>query len=159
MKTDLFQSYQGLKYFYKTHNHNIHLKSARLELSKERSSQTHSHKIIKIRRLVRRFLLKTRTMSSNKMYCCYIIICKELKEKHTLEPFNSVQSLSLVQLCDPMNRSTQGLSVHHQLPEFTQTHFHRVSDTIQPSHPLSSPSPPVPDPSQHQSFPMSQLFT
>ena len=53
-------------------------------------------------------------------------------------------------LCDPMNRSTPGLPVHHQLPEFTQTHVHRVSDAIQPSHPLSSPSPPAPNPSQHQ---------
>ena len=51
-----------------------------------------------------------------------------------------------------MNRSTPGLPVHHQLPEFTQTHIHRVSDAIQPSHPLSSPSPPVPNPSQHQSL-------
>ena len=51
-------------------------------------------------------------------------------------------------LCKPMNRSTPGLPVHHQLPEFTQTHVHRVSDAIQPSHPLSSPSPPVPNPSQ-----------
>jgi len=61
-------------------------------------------------------------------------------------------------LCDPMNRSTTGLPVHYQLPEFTQTHVHWVSDAIQPSHPLSSPSPPAPNPSQHQSFPMSQLF-
>ena len=61
-------------------------------------------------------------------------------------------------LCDPMNCSTPGLPVHHQLPEFTQTHVHRVSDAIQPSHPLSSPSPSAPNPSQHQSFPMSQLF-
>ena len=53
---------------------------------------------------------------------------------------------------DPMNHSTPGLSVHHQLPEFTQTHVHRVSDAIQPSHPLSSPSPPAPNPSQHQSL-------
>ena len=52
--------------------------------------------------------------------------------------FSSVQSLSRVRLCDPMNRSTPGLPVHHQLPEFTQTHIHRVSDAIQPSHPLSS---------------------
>ena len=51
-----------------------------------------------------------------------------------------------------MNRSTPGLSVHHQLPEFTQTHVYRVSDAIQPSHPLSSPSPPAPNPSQHQSL-------
>ena len=55
-------------------------------------------------------------------------------------------------LCDSMNHSTPGLPVHHQLPEFTQTHVHRVSDAIQPSHPLSSPSPPAPNPSQHQSL-------
>ena len=70
--------------------------------------------------------------------------------------FSSVQFISVTQscptLCDPMNRSTPGLSVHHQLPEFTQTHVHRVRDAIQPSHPLSSPSPPAPNPSQHQSF-------
>ena len=51
-----------------------------------------------------------------------------------------------------MNRSTSGLSLHQQLPEFTQTHIHRVSDAIQPSHPLSSSSPPAPNPSQHQSL-------
>ena len=55
-------------------------------------------------------------------------------------------------LCDSMNRSTPGLPVHHQLPEFTQTHVHWVSDAIQPSHPLSSPSPPIPNPSRHQSL-------
>ena len=69
-------------------------------------------------------------------------------------PVNSVQFSSVTQscptLCDPMNRSTPGLPVHHQLPEFTQTHIHRVSDAIQPSHPLSSPSPLAPNPSQHQ---------
>ena len=54
--------------------------------------------------------------------------------------------------CNPMNRSTPGLPVHHQLLEFTQTHVHRVGDAIQPSHPLSSPSPPAPNPSQHQSL-------
>ena len=53
-------------------------------------------------------------------------------------------------LCDPMNRSMPGLPVHHQFPEFTQTHIHWVSDAIQPSHPLSSPSPPTPNPSHHQ---------
>ena len=77
--------------------------------------------------------------------------------------WRSVQFSSVVQSCpalwDPMNRSTPGLPVHHQLPEFTQTHVHRVTDAIQPSHPLLSPSPPAPNPSQHQSFPMSQLFT
>ena len=55
-------------------------------------------------------------------------------------------------LCDPMNRRMPGLPVHHQLPEFTETHVHRGSDAIQPSHPLSSPSPPAPNPSQHQSL-------
>ena len=71
--------------------------------------------------------------------------------------FSSVPQLCPT-LCDLMNRSMPGLPVHHQLQEFTQTHVHRVSDAIQPSHPLSSPSPPAPNPSQHQSFPMSQLF-
>ena len=64
------------------------------------------------------------------------------------------QFSSVAQLCqtlfNPMNRSTTGLPVHHQLPEFTQTHVHRVSDAIQPSHPLLSPSPPAPNPSQQQ---------
>ena len=55
-------------------------------------------------------------------------------------------------LCDPKNRSTPGLPVHHQLPEFTQTHVHRVRDAIHPFHPRSSPSPPAPNPSQHQSL-------
>ena len=54
--------------------------------------------------------------------------------------------------CDPMNHSTPSLPIHYQLLEFTQTHVHRVSDAIQPSHPLSSPSPPAPNPSQHQSL-------
>ena len=70
--------------------------------------------------------------------------------------FNSVQFSSVAQscptLCDPMNRSKPGLPVHHHLLEFIQTHVHRVSDAIQPSHPLASPSPPVPNPSQHQSL-------
>ena len=70
--------------------------------------------------------------------------------------FQSVQFSSVAQscptLCDPVNRSTPGLPVHYQLPEFTQTHVYRVSDAIQPSHPLSSPSPPAPNPSQHQSL-------
>ena len=65
--------------------------------------------------------------------------------------FSSVAQ-SCLTLCDPVNRSTPGLPVHHRLPEFTQTHVHRVSDAIQPSHPLSSPSPPAPNPSHHQSL-------
>ena len=63
--------------------------------------------------------------------------------------FSSVAQ-SCPTLCDPMNCSTPGLPVHHQLLEFTQTHFHRVSDAIQPSHPGSSPSPPAHNLSQHQ---------
>jgi len=65
--------------------------------------------------------------------------------------FSSVAQ-SCLTLCDPMNRSTPGLPVLHQLPEFTQIHVHRVGDAIQPSHPLSSPSSPAPKPSQHQSL-------
>ena len=65
--------------------------------------------------------------------------------------FSSVTQLCPT-LCDPMNCSMPGLPVHHQLPKLTQTHVHRVGDAIQPSHPLSSPSPPAPNPSQHQSL-------
>ena len=83
---------------------------------------------------------------------------KLVKKKNTVWVHNiwtsSVQFSSVAQLyptlCNPMNRSTAGLPVHHQLLEFTQTHVHWVSDAIQPSHPLSSPSPPAPNPSQHQ---------
>ena len=65
--------------------------------------------------------------------------------------FTSVAQLCLT-LCDPMNCSTPGLPVHHQLPEFTRTHVRGVGDPIQPSHPLSSPFPPAPNTSQHQSL-------
>ena len=68
-----------------------------------------------------------------------------------INTFSSVAQ-SYPTLCDPMNRSTPGLPVHHQIPEFTQTHVHRVGDAIQPSHPLSSSSPLGPKPSQHQSI-------
>ena len=81
---------------------------------------------------------------------------KKKQYKSVLCIFISTQFSSVVQscptLCNPMNRSTRGLPVHHQFPEFTQTHVHRVSDAIQPSHPLSSPSPPAPNSSQHQSL-------
>ena len=69
--------------------------------------------------------------------------------QHQINQIRSVAQ-SCPTLCDPMNRNTPDLPVHHQLPEFTQTHVHRVNDAIQPSHPLSSPSPPAPNPSQHQ---------
>ena len=77
--------------------------------------------------------------------------CKFLEtETWTSVQFSSVQSRPT--LGDPMNRSTPGLPVHHQLPKFTQTHVHRVSDAIQPSHPLSSPSLPASNLSKHQSL-------
>ena len=73
---------------------------------------------------------------------------KQLQEKQSVQ-FSSVAQ-SCLTLCNPMNRSTPGLPVHHKLPEFTQTHAHWVGDAVQPSHPLSSPSPPAPNPSQHR---------
>ena len=96
-------------------------------------------------------------------------ISQKQKDKYCISPFllygvkikkkisstlSSVQFSSVAEscptLCDSMNCSTPGLPVHHQLPEFTQTHVHQVSDAIQPSHPLSSPSPPAFILSQHQ---------
>ena len=70
---------------------------------------------------------------------------------HTTVQFSSVAQ-SYPTNCDPMSRSRPGLPVHHQHPEFTQIHVHRVSDVIQPSHSLSSPSPPALNPSEHQSL-------
>ena len=80
------------------------------------------------------------------VFCWFYLLSKYISGQ-----FSSVTQ-SCLTLCDPMNRSTPGLPVHHQLPELTQTHVHRVSDAIQPSRPLSSPSPPAPNPSQHQSL-------
>ena len=77
---------------------------------------------------------------------------KELKICNICSVQFSSVTQSCLTLCDPMNCSTPGLPVHHQLPEFTQTHVHQVGDAIQPSHPLSSPSPLAPNPSQHQSL-------
>ena len=84
----------------------------------------------------------------------------EIKNKKTLAPwkkcYDQLQFSSVTQscptLCDPMNRSMPGLPIHHQLPEFAQTHVHRVASSV-------VPSPPAPNPSQHQGFfPMSHLF-
>ena len=82
---------------------------------------------------------------------------RSLEEDSNRLKFSSVPQ-SCLTLCDPMNHSTPGLPVYRQLLEFTQTHVHRVGDAIQPSRPRSSPSPPAHNPSQHQSFPISQLF-
>ena len=97
------------------------------------------------------------TLRGNGVSLDYTLASKQGRGSHcqcTCPYQDSVQfSRSVVSdLCDPMNRSMPGLPVHHQLPEFTQTHVHRVSDAIQLSHPLSSPSPPAPNPSQHQSL-------
>ena len=67
-------------------------------------------------------------------------MCLTMCSKYPQHLFSSVSQLCPT-LCDPMNHSTPGLPVHHQLPEFTQTHIHRVNDAIQPSHPLLPPSP------------------
>ena len=78
------------------------------------------------------------------------------KDIKTLSRSLTIQFSSVTQscptLCNSMNLSMPVLPVHHQIPEFTQTHIHWVSDAIQPSHPLSSPSPPAPNPSQNQSL-------
>ena len=86
-----------------------------------------------------------------------VLAAMKLKDAYSLEGKlgpTSVQFSSVTQscpaLCNPMKRSMPGLPVHHQLPQFTQTHAHRVGDAIQPSHPLLPPSPPAPNPSQHQ---------
>ena len=81
----------------------------------------------------------------------YVCVCVCVCVCVYIVQFSSVTQLCPT-LCDPMNLSMPGLPVHHHLPEFTQTHVHWVHDAIQQSHPLSSPFPPVPSPSQHQSL-------
>ena len=88
-------------------------------------------------RLVIPFLPRSKRLKISWLQTPYVVIFSQ---------FSSIAQ-SCPPLCDPMNHSTPGLPVHHQLPEFTQTHVHRVGDAIQPSHPLLSPSPPAPNPS------------
>ena len=88
-------------------------------------------------------------ITQERTWVCIIHTADDLKLIHICSQFSSVAQ-SCPTLCNPMNHSIPGLSVHHQLPEFTQTHVHQVGDAIQSSHPLSSPSPPAPNPSQHQ---------
>ena len=90
------------------------------------------------------------SLSMGTFYFPYTLRIRSAVQFSLVTQFSSDQSLSRVRLCDPMNRSTPGLPVHHQLPESTQTHVHWVGDAIQPSHPLSSPSPPVLNLPQHQ---------
>ena len=110
------------------------------------------------------FLLSSLQLNSMTQRACFLKaesaleICKIMKRRQefTLSALSSVQYNSVSQscpaLCNPMNCSTPGLPVHHQLLEFTQTHVHRVRDAIQSSHPLSSPSPPAPNPFQYPSL-------
>ena len=86
-----------------------------------------------------------RKRQKSRGYTCAI----SLERSWEIVLFSSVTHSFLI-LCDPMDCSTPGLPVHHQLLELTQIHVHRVSDAIQPSHPLSSPSPPALSLSQHQ---------
>ena len=92
------------------------------------------------------FMTTTVCMTSHPRY-----LRKKLPLYDITVQFSSVTQSSLT-LCDPMNRSTPGVPVHHHLPEYTHTHIHRICDAIQPSHPLSSPSPPAHNASQHQSL-------
>ena len=80
-----------------------------------------------------------------------IIVTKRKSDCYSTVQFSSVTQLPPT-LCDPINYSMPGIPVHHQLPEVTQTHVHQVGDAIQPFHPLSSPAPPAPNASQHQSL-------
>ena len=93
-------------------------------------------------------VLSSKNSPEGKFNHPYIVLLEFLHRRNRPQ-FSSVAQ-SCPTLCDPMNRSTPGLPVHHQLPEFTQTHVPQVGDAIQPSHPLSSLSPPSPNPSQHQ---------
>ena len=99
-------------------------------------------------------IFQTQGSSPSLLHCRQVLPVRATREA---QQFLSVQLISSVAqscptLCDPMNCSTPGLPVHHQLPEFTQTHVHRLGDSIQPSHPVSSPSPPAPNASQLQSL-------
>ena len=105
------------------------------------------------------FSFDLRTQNIYRSVCAifiYFLSILQFSKYSSFASFNSVQFSSVTQscptLCDPMNRSTPGLPVHHQLPEFTETHVHQVSDAIQPSHPLLFLSPPAPNPSQHHSL-------
>ena len=104
--------------------------------------------------MLNNYILQTEKNMVQKDTCTLIFTAELFTIVKTWKHPQSVSSVTQLcpTLCDPMNRSTPGLPVHHQLLELTQTHVHRVGDAIQPSHPLSSPSPPAPNPSQHQSL-------
>ena len=106
--------------------------------------------------LLLRFIYSIMEKTNLQVQSSFILLFLLLLLVYLIISYVSDQIRSVAQscptLCDPMNRSMPGLPVHHQHPEFTETHVHRVRDAIQPSHPLSSPSPLAPNPSQHQSL-------
>ena len=136
-----------------------HTRKVMLKILQARLQQYVNHKIPDVQAGFRKGR-GTRDQIAN--ICCIIEKARESQKNiyfcfiDYVKAFDCVQFSSVTQLCptlcDPMNCRTPGLPVYHQLPEFTQTHVHRVSDAIQPSHPLSSPSPPAPNPSQDQSL-------
>ena len=99
---------------------------------------------------VLQWIFPTQELNRGLLHCRQILY--QLSYQFSSVQFSHSVAQSCPTLCDPKNHSTPGLPVHHQLLKFTQTHVHRVSDAIQPLHPLSSPSPPAPNPSQHQSL-------
>ena len=101
------------------------------------------------RHLLKLMSIELMMPSSHHIQCHALLLLSSFPASGSSVQFSSATQ-SCPTLCDPMNRSTPGLPVHHQLPEFTQTHVHRVGDAIQPSHPLSSPSPPTFNLFQHQ---------
>ena len=98
--------------------------------------------------MIRLYISGSTHLCSFYLYC---VVCASDNQFVSIPLLSSVAQ-SCSSLCDPMDCSTPGLPVHHQLPELAQTHIHQVRDAIQPPHPLSSPSPPAPNPSQHQSL-------
>ena len=97
-------------------------------------------------------------LTSEQSWCLWVCHLADVLTMNVSLQFSSVTQLCPA-LCDPVDCSMAGFPVHHQLLELTQSHVHRVCDAIQPSHPLSSPSPPAFDLSQHQGFfPVSQFF-
>ena len=100
--------------------------------------------LLAFQRILKNLLQHRISKASNSLVFCHLVKAMVFPVQ-----FSSVPQLCPT-LCDPMNRSIPGLPVHHQLPEFTQTHIYRVGDAIQPSHPQSSTSPPAPNPSQHE---------
>ena len=118
-------------------------------------AQIFMHSLLKCQRVFFPYLLLgLPKLHNTNLYGTFKLPCLDHFSAGNFSPFDFYQFSSVAQsyptLCDPMNRSTPGLPVHHKLPKFTQTHVHRVGDAIQPSHPLSSPSPPAPNPCQHQ---------